>query len=259
MTQKLLKLKKKLTDDDRDKYITTLEFNILAARVFTVRLPQAYLITEIDFDDKVKSLNQKTNSNKTKHLLIENEMKKLQTCHSIYFRGKIHFEEDSTQMYLVFQPMCRYFKRVVNYDFILEWKSKGWYDENIKSPSALHDFLNIPLNYLGTKARARFSGSCLKQDKTAYIHGKMVNIYIVYEMNKNDNTSGGPPLENCLFDTVSLTKNADIDKCKYSGYGIAFDRHGFYSHHSGGTGRNVMIFRVDMSSSTKIDNKKKIS
>ena len=36
MTQKLLKLKKKLTDDDRDKYITTLEFNILAARVFTV-------------------------------------------------------------------------------------------------------------------------------------------------------------------------------------------------------------------------------
>ena len=91
MTQKLLKLKKKLTDDDRDKYITTLEFNILAARVFTVRLPQAYLITEIDFDDEVKSLNQKTNSNKTKHLLIENEMKKLQTGHSIYFRGKIHF------------------------------------------------------------------------------------------------------------------------------------------------------------------------
>ena len=75
MTQKLLKLKKKLTDDDRDKYITTLEFNILVARVFTVRLPQAYLITKIDFDDKVKSLNQKTNSNKTKHLLFENGMK----------------------------------------------------------------------------------------------------------------------------------------------------------------------------------------
>ena len=73
--------------------------------------------------------------------------------------------------------------------------------------------------------------------------------------NKNDNTSSDPTLGS----PVSLTKNADIDKCKYSGYGIAFDRHGFYSHHSGGTGRNVMIFRVDMSSSTKIDNKKKIS
>ena len=37
-------------------------------------------------------------------------------------------------------------------------------------------------------------------------------------------------------------------------YGIGFDRHGLFSHE---TGRNVMIFRVDMSSSTKIDNRKK--
>ena len=34
MTQKLLKLKKKLTDHDHDKYITTPEFNNLAA-IFT--------------------------------------------------------------------------------------------------------------------------------------------------------------------------------------------------------------------------------
>ena len=60
-----------------------------------------------------------------------------------------------------------------------------------------------------------------------------------------------------MFGAVSLTKNADIDKYKYSGYGIGFDRHGFFSHPSGGTGRNVIIFGVDMSSSTKIDNKKK--
>ena len=32
---------------------------------------------------------------------------------------------------------------------------------------------------------------------------------------------------------------------------------GFFSHPSGGTGRNVIIFGVDMSSSTKIDNRKK--
>ena len=31
----------------------------------------------------------------------------------------------------------------------------------------------------------------------------------------------------------------------------------FFSHPSGGTGRNVIIFGVDMSSSTKIDNRKK--
>ena len=59
-----------------------------------------------------------------------------------------------------------------------------------------------------------------------------------------------------MFGAVSLTKNADIDKYKYSGYGIGFDRHGFFSHPSGGTGRNVIIFQADMNSSAKIDNMK---
>ena len=44
----------------------------------------------------------KINSNKTKHLRVENELKKLQTFHSIYFKGKNYFEEDGSQNYLVF-------------------------------------------------------------------------------------------------------------------------------------------------------------
>ena len=84
---------------------------------------------------------------------------------SIYFGGKSHFEEDGTQNYLAFQPMQRYFKRFDNSDYVLEWKSKGLVDENVKSPSAPHNFLNPSLNYLGTKTRVRFSGSCLKQNK----------------------------------------------------------------------------------------------
>ena len=54
-----------------------------------------------------------------------------------------------------------------------------------------------------------------------------------------------------------MIKNADIDKYKYSGYGIGFDRHGSFSFPGTGLGRNVIIFGVDMSSSTKIDNRKK--
>ena len=60
-----------------------------------------------------------------------------------------------------------------------------------------------------------------------------------------------------MFGAVILPKNDDIDKYKYSEYGIAFDRHEFFSHPGGGTGRNVIIFGIDMSSSTKIDNRKK--
>ena len=54
-----------------------------------------------------------------------------------------------------------------------------------------------------------------------------------------------------------MTKNADIDKYKYSGYVIGFDRHGSFPLLSIGLGKNVIIFGVDMGSLTKIDNGKK--
>ena len=68
MTQKLMSLKKKLTDHDHDKYITTPEFNTLVANNFNVRLTQANLITKADFDAKLSSLNRKITANKSKHL-----------------------------------------------------------------------------------------------------------------------------------------------------------------------------------------------
>ena len=93
----------------------------------------------------------------------------------------------------------------------------------------------------------------MKQDKIKYTHGKLVNIYIVYEISKSINISDYPTLENCLFCAASLTKNVHIDGRKYSGYGIGFDRHGSFSFSGIGLGRNVIIFGVDTSSSTKIE------
>ena len=66
------------------------------------------------------------------------------------------------------------------------------------------------------KQEQKFSGSCLKQDKATYYHGKIVNIYIVYEISKNYNISSYPSLENCLFGAASLTKHVHIDQYKYS-------------------------------------------
>ena len=59
ITQKLLKLKNKLTDHNHDKYITTPEFNTLAADIFNVRLTQVNLITNTDFDAKLRVLTEK--------------------------------------------------------------------------------------------------------------------------------------------------------------------------------------------------------
>ena len=53
-----------------------------------------------------------------------------------------------------------------------------------------------------------------------------------------------------------MTKNAHIDKYGYSGYGIGFDRETSFLFGSE-IGKSVIIFGVDLSSSTKIDNKKK--
>ena len=75
-----------------------------------------------------------------------------------------------------------------------------------------------------------------------------MNIYIVYEIERSVNISSYPTLENCLFGVVKLTKYVDVDLYKYSGYGIGFDRKGFYSI-GDEIGRNAIIFGVDMSSS----------
>ena len=86
---------------------------------------------------------------------------------------------------------------------------------------------------------------------------KKVNIYIVYELGVSSSNVNCHTLKNYLFGAITLTKNADIDKYRYSGYGIGFDRRGSFSFPSVGFGQNVLILGVDMIFSAHIDNKKK--
>ena len=67
-------------------------------------------MTKTDFDAKVSSFNRKITENKTKYLLVQNELNKLKAFDSSYFIGKSHFEEDGAQNYLVFQPLIKYFQ-----------------------------------------------------------------------------------------------------------------------------------------------------
>ena len=125
-------------------------------------------------------------------------------------------------------------------------------NKNITSIVTPDHHVNVKWSYFDTKKWVEFNGICLKQDKISYNHRKIANIYIVYELSKNYEISSYPALERCLFGVVSLTKN----KCKYSGYGIGFDRKWFFSL-SDGHLKNVIIFGVDLTSSPLIDNKKK--
>ena len=138
-------------------------------------------------------------------MLVENKLKKLKTFDSSYFRGKSHFEEDGTQNYLLFQPIQKYFKRIVGVgsgNYIYSWKSgnlEGLSDERLYPNTASNYSITPEFSCYGTKTRVEFNGSRLRQDKVTYNHETIVNIYIVYVISKNYNISSYPTLENCLF------------------------------------------------------------
>ena len=186
-------------------------------------------------------------------------MKKLKTFDLGYFIGKSHFEEDGTQNYLVFQPIIRYFKvnMITNTDYVSSWKSKGLSAESTNPPTTTDNSLTPTISYYDTKTKVKFIGSYLKQPKISYIHDKVINIYIVYELGASGSHNNDSTLKSCLFGAVTLTKNTAIGKYGYPGYGIGFDGKSRFSFAVGGFVQNVLIFGVDMSFPSHIDNKKK--
>ena len=147
---------------------------------------------------------------------------------------------------------------MANTKYISSWKCKGLSDETI-NPYATSDNSRTPLiDHYGSKARLKFNKDCLKQsDNLTYDYGSRVNIYIVCELGASSSNDSDSTPKNYLFGAATLTKNADIKKYGYSGYGIGFNRRGSFSFPDGGFGQNVLNFGVDMSSFTHIDNKRK--
>ena len=118
--------------------------------------------------------------------------------------------------------MYRYFKTFTenNVTFISSWESKGLTNEKIGS----------------TKTSNYDQSSRLVHDSKHIVYIPIVNIYFVYRLTPRTNNSC-VTLENCLFGTVKLIKNPDIDKYKCCGYDIGFDSKGSFSHPSGGYGK----------------------
>ena len=75
------------------------------------------------------------------------------------------------------------------------WQSKGLSDQTIWAPTTYTKSLNPLIDYFGDKIRPKFSGNCLKQPKISYSHGKMVNIYIVYELGALGSCDNNPTLK----------------------------------------------------------------
>ena len=140
---------------------------------------------------------------------------------------------------------------------IYSWISNGMSEESIENiaksgsnfaPTFVdhHSLSDINLN-----------GHCLTKNNIS-IPKKVINLNISYTLGPQLRTFNTEfSLSNCLFRSVKLTKNTDLDKYKYTGYGIGFYSRGEYSSPDGSVVKNIIIFGVDMSSSVHIDNKGK--
>ena len=132
-------IENKRHNHNHDKYITTPEFNTLAANVFNARLLQGNLVTKNFFDNTVSSLDSKIIENKTKNKSI------------VFWCTKLFIISSNKQ----------YFK--INKKYILSWKSKGLFDENIIPYATSDNSLTPLINHYNIKVRLKFNGSCLKQ------------------------------------------------------------------------------------------------
>ena len=110
---------------------------------------------------------------------------------------------DGTLNYLVFQPLYNYFKVITNTDYVSSWKSKELSAKSIKPLTTSDNSFTPALSSYGAKTGAKFVGSCLKQPKISFTHGKVENIYIVYELCASSSHNNDPTLKK-LFILMQL-------------------------------------------------------
>ena len=99
----------------------------------------------------------------------------------------------------------------------------------------------------------KFNGNYL-MNSNIYVFWKILNLYISYTLDtwaRDFNTYF--TLGNCLFGTINLTKNADPDKYRYSGYDIAFNALPNFWLPDSSWSKNVIIFGINNSSSARFD------
>ena len=140
------------------------------------------------------------------------------------------------------------------------WKSTGIFSSGsnimiaVKNASGDLPKLGVVDDYY-----VNLSGNHFQQNKTNVfnIYNNVVtNIYCVYKLDPISSSRDGTfTVQNALFGSIQITKNADTSKYKYEGYGICFDEGGTFGIGNITNGRNVLIYGVHESSLTHANNK----
>ena len=226
------------------------------------------LITKIDFDAKLKNISNRITNNKSKDLLLDNELKKLKTLADA--TAKIKFDEVQKEnsfnrgfFYYLQQSYLVYDCKMGSFEF-LAGKISTW------KPTGIFNYLgNCNMNVVGDsksvlpelkndgRMDVSLSGNHFQQNKAIIPNNNnVINIYCVYKIDPIASTSDDTfTVQNALFGAMEITKNADTSKYNYKGYGICFDEGGTFSMGNINNGGNVIIFGVHENSVIHSNNK----
>ena len=140
------------------------------------------------------------------------------------------------------------------------WKSTGIFSSSSNNMIAVkNSSRDLPKLGVVDDDYVNLSGNYFQQDKTNVfnIYNNIVtNIYCIYKLDPISSSRDSTfTVQNALFGSIQITKNADTSKYKYGGYGICFNEGGTFSIGNITNGRNVLIYGVHESSLTHANNK----
>ena len=226
------------------------------------------LITKTDFDAKLKNISDRATNNKSKDLLLDNELKKLKALVDSTAKKKSDEAQKENSFnrgffYYLQQSYLFYDCKMGSFQFtagkISTWKSTGIFNYlGNSNMNAVGDSKSVlPELKNDGRMHVSLSGNHFQQNKVIIPNNNnVINIYCVYKIDPiasaRDDTF---TIQNALFGAVEITKNADTSKYNYKEYGICFDEGRTFSKGNINNGRNVLIFDVDESSLVHANNK----
>ena len=255
---KFNEIEKNITDHNHGKYITTPDFNKFTAEFLVLKLKRSNLASKSDIANFVKKTDfdyqlKNVTSNKNELNELSAKAKAISTNKFSILNGAKYSSLEKFENYLVFIPAKKYIKYFTDTTRIEWWKSNGMPEESIENITKSDS--NFAATFVDHHflPEMNFNGHCLIKNNIS-IPKKVTNLYISYILGpqlRNLNTDF--TLDNCLFGSAKLTKNADLYKYKYTGYGIGFDSRSEFLLTDGSYAKNVIIFGADMSSSVHVE------
>ena len=235
--------------------ITTIKNDYVSNQSLTSRLndlKSQHIATE------VAGIDNKTKKNASDILGLENKLKQKEDTINENERG-LSFNRG----FFYYLQKCDYVYKFSSFDAninkkISKWRSTGifYYISSIDIIAIKNASGELPdINTNNDDVYVYLNGNHFQQELPSF-NNDIINIYCVYKLDpissSRDNTF---TVQNVLFGSMQITKNAYTSKHKYKGYGICFDEGGTFGIGNISKGRNVLIFGVHESSLVHANNK----